>query len=43
VLKEVGTCYGSHTRRDNPDDSKTLDELHFETGDYLDVAIYVNG
>jgi len=43
VLKEVGQCFNYPKRGDNKDDDKTLDELHFETGDYLDVAIYVNG
>lgn len=44
VLKEVGVVYGNPSRdkeRDK-DDEKTLDELHFETGDYLDVAIFTN-
>eukprot|EP01114_Cavostelium_apophysatum_P018000 TRINITY_DN5472_c0_g1_i1.p1 TRINITY_DN5472_c0_g1~~TRINITY_DN5472_c0_g1_i1.p1 ORF type:complete len:148 (+),score=14.89 TRINITY_DN5472_c0_g1_i1:291-734(+) len=50
VLKEIGTCWSapsvaaSRTRRTTAeitkDDNKTLDELRFETGDYLDVAIY---
>jgi len=43
VLKEVGVCFSVGKRDANPDDSKTLDELHFEIGDYLDVAIHVNG
>jgi len=43
VLKEVGQVFSNRARGDHRDDKKTLDELHFETGDFLDVAIYVNG
>jgi histone deacetylase complex subunit SAP18 len=40
TMRNVGECYGDS--RSGRDDNKTLDELHFETGDYLDVAILVN-
>jgi len=43
VLREVGQVWSQPKRGDQKDDMKTLDELHFETGDYLSVAIYVNG
>jgi len=36
VLKEVGKI---HSTKKGDDDEKTLDYLHFETGDYIDVAI----
>jgi len=39
VQREVGQCFCDE-RRTGPDDAKTLDELHFETGDYLDAAIF---
>jgi len=38
VMREVG---GVVATRKGEDDTKTLDQLHFETGDFLDVAIYV--
>ena len=38
VLKEKGSCF-AHSRRGAIDDYKTLDELRFEIGDFLDVAI----
>jgi hypothetical protein len=40
VTKVVGSVW-SYPRKGIPQnsDNKTLDELHFETGDYLDVAI----
>jgi len=41
ALRPVGECSGD-SRSSGRDDNKTLDELHFETGDYLDVAIQVN-
>lgn len=40
VHREVGQCWGSN-KREEKDDYKTLDELHFETGDFLDVAVYL--
>lgn len=50
VLREIGQTWaysdGRKARESadgRKDDQKTLDELHFETGDFLDVAIYVNG
>lgn len=36
VLKEVGSV---HALRRGPDDEKTLRQLHFQPGDYLDVAV----
>ncbi|EOA28066.1 hypothetical protein CARUB_v10024248mg [Capsella rubella] len=39
IVKEVGQTM-SYPNRKQPDDSKTLSELRFEIGDYLDVAIY---
>jgi len=41
VLKEVGTVHAFPRKGQEKDEEKTLDELHFETGDFLDVAIYV--
>eukprot|EP00897_Mesotaenium_endlicherianum_P007485 jgi/Mesen1/6765/ME000346S05940 len=38
VMRKVGVTH-SHARK-TPDDSKTLDELNFQTGDFLDVAIF---
>jgi len=38
VMRDVGTVYGL---RKGDDDNKTLDQLHFEIGDFLDVAIYL--
>jgi len=38
VMHEVGTTFSN---RSDPNDSKTLHELRFQTGDFLDVAIYV--
>ncbi|KAK9793716.1 hypothetical protein WJX73_008071 [Symbiochloris irregularis] len=37
VMRQVG---GTHSTRSSPDDKKTLRELNFQTGDYLDVALY---
>ncbi|CAN7008104.1 unnamed protein product [Brassica rapa subsp. trilocularis] len=39
ILRQVGQTM-SYPNRKQPDDSKTLADLHFEIGDYLDVAIY---
>eukprot|EP01112_Ceratiomyxa_fruticulosa_P020336 TRINITY_DN6895_c0_g1_i2.p1 TRINITY_DN6895_c0_g1~~TRINITY_DN6895_c0_g1_i2.p1 ORF type:complete len:136 (-),score=24.81 TRINITY_DN6895_c0_g1_i2:67-474(-) len=36
ILREVGSV---HSQRIGPDDQKTLEQLKFETGDFLDVAI----
>jgi histone deacetylase complex subunit SAP18 len=38
-VREVGETM-AYPNRKQPDDSKTLSELPFEIGDYLDVAIY---
>lgn len=38
VLREVGSVVAT---RKGDDDTKTLDQLHFETGDFLDVAIHL--
>jgi len=38
VMREVGTVWSS---RKGDDDNKTLSQLLFETGDFLDVAVYV--
>lgn len=38
VMRNVGVTY-SNSRR-TPDDNKSLEELSFQTGDFLDVAIY---
>lgn len=38
-VKHVGAC---HTKKRNSTDLLTLDQLQFETGDYLDVAISEN-
>jgi len=38
VMREVGVVFSS---RKGEDDVKTLEQLHFETGDFLDVAVYV--
>eukprot|EP01120_Amphizonella_sp_Union-15-10_P012162 TRINITY_DN5363_c0_g1_i1.p1 TRINITY_DN5363_c0_g1~~TRINITY_DN5363_c0_g1_i1.p1 ORF type:complete len:189 (-),score=31.46 TRINITY_DN5363_c0_g1_i1:9-575(-) len=38
VMREVGSL---HSTRPGKDDNKTLHELRFQTGDFLDVAIYV--
>eukprot|EP00275_Glaucocystis_incrassata_P001766 EC123906.1.p1 GENE.EC123906.1~~EC123906.1.p1 ORF type:complete len:133 (+),score=10.60 EC123906.1:129-527(+) len=37
VIRQVGM---THSSRKGEDDSKTLAELHFQTGDFLDVSIY---
>jgi len=37
VVRKVGTTYA---RRRAPDDRRTLADLKFETGDFLDVAIF---
>lgn len=44
VLREIGQTQ-AFPRRGDPlrDDNKTLDEVQFETGDFLDVAIHVHG
>eukprot|EP00475_Leptophrys_vorax_P003640 TRINITY_DN12140_c0_g1_i1.p1 TRINITY_DN12140_c0_g1~~TRINITY_DN12140_c0_g1_i1.p1 ORF type:complete len:161 (-),score=1.96 TRINITY_DN12140_c0_g1_i1:415-861(-) len=39
VMKQAGITYATARRR-TPDDEKTLHELGFQTGDFLDVAIY---
>ncbi|CAH8266072.1 unnamed protein product [Arabidopsis lyrata] len=39
TMREVGQTM-SFPNRKQPDDSKTLSDLRFEIGDYLDVAIY---
>jgi len=39
VLREVGKI---HSVKKGEDDLKTLDSLHFEAGDFLDVAIKCN-
>ncbi|XP_013748136.1 histone deacetylase complex subunit SAP18-like isoform X1 [Brassica napus] len=39
IVRQVGQTM-SYPNRKQPDDSKTLADLHFEIGDYLDVAIY---
>jgi len=36
TLKEVGS---THALRRGPDDEKTLRDFHFQTGDFIDVAI----
>jgi len=41
VMRNVGECWGDPRNGVGKDDNKTLDELHFEIGDYLDAAIYV--
>jgi len=42
VLREVGQTVGRPRKGEDKDDAKTLDELHFETGDFVDVAIFIN-
>ncbi|MEW5305799.1 MAG: hypothetical protein WDW36_008317 [Sanguina aurantia] len=37
VMRQVGRV---HATRSDADDEKTLRQLNFQTGDYLDVAIY---
>lgn len=39
VMKVVGEVFASPDRR-GPDDDKQLHQLQFQTGDFLDVAIY---
>ena len=39
IFREIGSCY-SNSKRVDRDDRKTLDDVRFEIGDYLDVAIY---
>lgn len=39
VMKQAGIT-NSNARRQTVDDNKTLQELGFQTGDFLDVAIY---
>lgn len=39
VMKVVGEVFSSADRR-GPDDEKQLHQLQFQTGDFLDVAIY---
>ncbi|CAL8464441.1 g3976 [Coccomyxa elongata] len=36
VMRVVG---GTHSTRPGPDDNKTLKQLNFQTGDFLDVSI----
>jgi histone deacetylase complex subunit SAP18 len=38
VMKQVGEVF-SDPRRTTPDDDKSLQQLQFQTGDFLDVAI----
>eukprot|EP01026_Neomeris_dumetosa_P045129 TRINITY_DN3822_c0_g1_i2.p3 TRINITY_DN3822_c0_g1~~TRINITY_DN3822_c0_g1_i2.p3 ORF type:complete len:138 (+),score=19.37 TRINITY_DN3822_c0_g1_i2:260-673(+) len=38
IMKDIGEV---HCERKGEDDSKTLKELNFQTGDFLDVAIIV--
>ena len=38
VMKEVGVV---RNRRPGPDNQKSLQSLRFQTGDFLDVAIYI--
>lgn len=38
VMRQVGIV---HNRLPGPDDNKTLKSLNFQTGDFLDVAIYI--
>jgi histone deacetylase complex subunit SAP18 len=38
VMKQVGEVF-SDPRRNLPDDDKSLQQLQFQTGDFLDVAI----
>ncbi|KXZ52953.1 hypothetical protein GPECTOR_8g327 [Gonium pectorale] len=37
VMRQVGVV---HSTRPGDDDSKTLRQLQFQTGDFLDVSIY---
>mmetsp|Transcript_883 Transcript_883/g.1377 ORF Transcript_883/g.1377 Transcript_883/m.1377 type:complete len:139 (+) Transcript_883:71-487(+) len=37
VLREIGHA---HSTRKGEDDEKALGELHFQTGDFLDVAVF---
>lgn len=37
VIRVIG---GTHSTRPGPDDIKTLKQLNFQTGDFLDVAIF---
>lgn len=39
MRRDVGVVEASSMKQ-NPDDSKTLDELHMEIGDYVAVTIY---
>lgn len=39
VMKQVGEVFSDPHRR-TPDDDKQLHQLQFQTGDFLDVAIY---
>jgi len=36
IMRDVGMV---NSTRKGDDDTKTLDQLHFETGDFLDVAV----
>eukprot|EP00271_Cylindrocystis_brebissonii_P002499 TRINITY_DN1315_c0_g1_i2.p2 TRINITY_DN1315_c0_g1~~TRINITY_DN1315_c0_g1_i2.p2 ORF type:complete len:162 (-),score=45.94 TRINITY_DN1315_c0_g1_i2:929-1414(-) len=38
VIRKVGSTFSGG--RKTPDDTKSLEELSFQTGDFLDVAIY---
>jgi hypothetical protein len=38
-MKDIGNVTNS---RKSADDDKTLDQVRFVTGDYLDVAVYEN-
>mmetsp|Transcript_10510 Transcript_10510/g.10571 ORF Transcript_10510/g.10571 Transcript_10510/m.10571 type:complete len:130 (+) Transcript_10510:132-521(+) len=40
AMKPIGRVRNS---REGPDDHKTLSVLPFQTGDYLDVAVYIAG
>eukprot|EP00611_Tribonema_gayanum_P027596 TRINITY_DN6867_c0_g1_i1.p2 TRINITY_DN6867_c0_g1~~TRINITY_DN6867_c0_g1_i1.p2 ORF type:complete len:124 (-),score=18.81 TRINITY_DN6867_c0_g1_i1:63-434(-) len=37
VMREVGSV---HSSRKGPSDDATLKELRFQTGDYIDIAVY---
>jgi histone deacetylase complex subunit SAP18 len=41
IVRPVGYCW-SNPRRVDRDDNKTLDELRFETGDFLDISVAIN-
>jgi histone deacetylase complex subunit SAP18 len=39
VMKQVGEVFADPRVRHTPDDDKSLQQLQFQTGDFLDVAI----